>query len=96
MVTAIRKSLAPSGTYLMVEQNLSSEVHENNTPVGRVMYSMSTLYCMTTSLSHGGAGLGACMGEAKAREFGMAAGFGQFRKLPFDTPPFPVLYELRP
>jgi len=58
------------------------------------MYSMSTLYCMTTSLAHGGAGIGACMGEAKARELVEAAGFTQFRRLPIEDL-FSALYEIR-
>ena len=49
---------------------------------------------MTTSLAHGGAGIGACMGQAKARELAYAAGFTQFRKLPVEDP-FSVLYELK-
>ena len=62
--------------------------------MGRMLYSASTLYCMTTSLAEGGAGLGAAMGEAKARELGTDAGFGHFRRLPIDHP-FAALYELK-
>jgi SAM-dependent methyltransferase len=96
VVRAIRSSLAPGGTYLMVEQNLSERVEENHTLVGRLMYPMSTLYCMTTSLSHGGAGTGACMGEHRVRHLAEAAGFGSFRRLRIERPIFPVMYELRP
>ena len=60
----------------------------------RALYSASTLYCMTTSLAEGGAGLGAAMGEAKARELAHDAGFGHFRRLPIDHP-FAALYELK-
>jgi hypothetical protein len=49
---------------------------------------------MTTSLAEGGAGLGAAMGEAKARELAKSAGFGHFRRLPIDHP-FAALYELK-
>ena len=59
-----------------------------------MLYSVSTLYCMTTSLAHGGAGIGACMGAHKAQELATEAGFGHFRKLPIEDP-FSVLYELR-
>jgi hypothetical protein len=55
---------------------------------------MSTLYCMTTSLAHGGAGIGACMGEAKARELVAGAGFKHFRRLPIEDL-FSALYEIR-
>ena len=42
-----------------------------------MIYSVSTLYCMTVSLAHDGAGIGALMGEAKARELAAAAGFSR-------------------
>ena len=94
LMTAIRKALAPDGTYLMLEMNASPNVNENATPVGRLLYSISTLYCMTTSLAHNGAGIGAVMGEPKARELASQAGFTHFRKLPIEDP-FSFLYELR-
>jgi hypothetical protein len=63
--------------------------------MGKMVYSVSTLYCMTTSLAHGGAGLGAAMGEEKARELAIEAGFSKFTRLPVKDD-FAVLYELRP
>jgi len=94
LMTSIRKALTPGGTYLMLEMNASPNVHENATPLGRLLYSVSTLYCMTTSLAHKGAGIGAVMGEPKARELAAQAGFTHFRKLPLDDP-FSLLYELK-
>jgi len=47
------------------------------------------------SKAHDGAGIGAAMGELKARDLASQAGFSHFRKLPIDDP-FSVLYELRP
>ncbi|MFK3651003.1 class I SAM-dependent methyltransferase [Lysobacter enzymogenes] len=96
MLHDLRATTADDGTYLMVELNLSEELHENMNLFGRVMYPQSTLYCMTCSLSHHGAGLGAFMGEKRAREMATAAGFGRFRKVPSDRPPLPALFELRP
>lgn len=96
MMKDLRTSTADDGTYLMVELNLSEELHENMNLFGRVMYPQSTLYCMTCSLSHGGAGLGAFMGETRARDMAKAAGFSRFRKVPSDRPPLPALFELRP
>src|SRR5439155_6398532 len=95
MMKAIRSALKPEGTYLLLEMNASPRVEENANPLGKLLYSISTLYCMTTSLAHGGAGIGALMGEPKARELAENAGFRQFRKLPIEDP-FSVLYELRP
>jgi ubiquinone/menaquinone biosynthesis C-methylase UbiE len=94
LLKSIRVALKPGGTYLMVEVNVSSNLEDNINPMGRLMYSMSTLYCMTVSLAHGGAGIGACMGEAKARELVAAAGFKHFRRLPIDDL-FSALYEIQ-
>ena len=94
LLKSIRAALKPGGTYLMVEVNVSSNLEDNINPMGRLMYSMSTLYCMTVSLAHGGAGIGACMGEAKARELVAAAGFKHFRRLPIDDL-FSALYEIQ-
>jgi SAM-dependent methyltransferase len=94
LMRAIRASLADGGTYLMLEMNASGDVDENDNPLGRLLYSVSTLYCMTTSLAHGGAGIGACMGGHKAHELAEESGYGHFRKLPIEDP-FSVLYELR-
>jgi ubiquinone/menaquinone biosynthesis C-methylase UbiE len=94
LLKSIRGALKPGGTYLMVEVNVSSNLEDNINPMGRLMYSMSTLYCMTVSLAHGGAGIGACMGEAKARELVAAAGFKHFRRLPIDDL-FSALYEIQ-
>jgi len=63
--------------------------------MGRMMYAASTLYCMTVSLAHNGAGIGALMGEEKARELARAAGFARFQRLPVKDA-FSALYELRP
>lgn len=94
LLKSIRGALKPGGTYLMVEVNVSSKLEDNINPMGRLMYSMSTLYCMTTSLAHGGAGIGACMGEAKARELAAGAGFKHFRRLPIDDL-FSALFEIQ-
>jgi len=95
LVRSIRNAVKPDGTYFMVEVNVSPRLEDNLNPMGRMMYSVSTLYCMTVSLAHGGAGIGACMGEPKAREIAQMAGFTQFRRLPIDDL-FSALYEVRP
>jgi SAM-dependent methyltransferase len=94
LMSAIRGALREDGTYLMLEMNASGDVEENRNPLGKLLYNVSTLYCMTTSLAHGGAGIGACMGEDKARELAYAAGFTCFRSLRMEEP-FSVLYELK-
>jgi ubiquinone/menaquinone biosynthesis C-methylase UbiE len=94
LMSSIRRALRADGTYLMLEMNASADVEENRNPLGKLLYNVSTLYCMTTSLAHAGAGIGACMGEHKARELAYAAGFTHFRKLPIEEP-FSVLYEIK-
>lgn len=94
LLRGIHRALAPDGTYLMLEMNCAPSVEGNIGPMGRFVYSVSTLYCMTQSLAAGGMGLGAAMGEPKARELVAAAGFGHFRRLPLDDP-FSALYEVR-
>jgi 2-polyprenyl-3-methyl-5-hydroxy-6-metoxy-1,4-benzoquinol methylase len=94
LLKSIRRALKPDGTYLMVEVNVSNRPEDNINPMGRMMYSASTLYCMTVSLAHGGAGLGALMGEPKAREMAEEAGFTRFQRLPVKDA-FSVLYEIR-
>jgi len=95
LMTAIRRALKEDGTYLVQEVNVSNEVKDNIRPLGKMIYSVSTLYCMTTSLANGGAGIGTAMGEAKARELAAQAGFTRFTRLPVKDD-FAVLYELRP
>jgi 2-polyprenyl-3-methyl-5-hydroxy-6-metoxy-1,4-benzoquinol methylase len=95
LMSAIRRALKPDGTYLLQEVNVSDKLQENMKPLGKMVYSVSTLYCMTTSLAHGGAGIGTAMGEDKARELASSAGFKRFTRLPIKDD-FAVLYELRP
>ncbi len=94
LLKGIRRVLKADGTYLMLEMNCSPNVHENVNFVGKFLYSVSTLYCMTQSLAQNGAGIGAAMGEPKARELATAAGFSHFRRLPIQDP-FCALYELK-
>ena len=95
LMAGIRRALKENGTYLVQEVNVSHKVGENLRPLGKMVYSVSTLYCMTTSLAHGGAGIGVAMGEPKARELATGAGFTRFARLPIKDD-FAVLYELRP
>ena len=95
LMKSIRSALKTDGTYLMLEMNCSPNLEANANAVGRFLYAVSTLYCMTTSLARDGAGIGAAMGEPKARELASQAGFQEFRKLPIEDP-FSRLYELRP
>jgi SAM-dependent methyltransferase len=96
LLAGIRRSLAEDGTYLLLEINCSDDPAENQGPISTLMYGFSVLYCMTTSLAHGGAGLGTCgCPPAVVQELGGSAGFGSVRELPIEDP-FNRLYELKP
>ena len=93
---AIRRSLKPDGTYLLLEINCSDKLEENAGPIGAILYSISVLYCLTVSLAHGGEGLGTCgLPPSKVDEFCRAAGFSEIRRLPVDSP-LNILYEIKP
>ncbi len=95
LLASIHDALKSQGTFLMLEMNCAPDLQDNVNPLGRLLYSISTLYCMTTSLAHDGDGIGAVMGEPRARELARQAGFRGFRRLPIDDP-FSLVYELRP
>lgn len=74
----IARALRPGGTFLMVDIQADSEIHENiGHPLAAYLYAVSTLHCMTVSLALGGEGLGTMWGEQKALELLAEAGFGE-------------------
>jgi SAM-dependent methyltransferase len=94
LLLAIRRALSPGGTYLCLEMACSQKLEENRGPMASLFYGVSVLYCMTTSLAHGGAGLGTCgVHEPKLRELGANAGFPSVRRIEIDNP-FNHLYAL--
>lgn len=94
LIDDVRRALRADGTYLMKEANCSHRLEENLHPVGKLLYSLSTLYCLPFSLANNGAAIGTCMGEELPRQMCNQAGFSHFQKLPFDHP-LDVLYEIR-
>ena len=65
----VRSTLAPDGTWMIVEPNAGDRVEDNLNPVGRAYYGFSTLLCTPASLSQEvGLALGAQAGEARIRE----------------------------
>ena len=90
----IRAALADDGAYLMMEPNASSNLEENLTPRGAMLYGTSTLHCMTQSLAEGGAGLGAAWGRERAEAMAGEAGFGSFQPLEGISNKFSAFYLL--
>ncbi len=90
---AIRHALAPSGSYLIAEDRVSSNPIENINPIGRVAYGASTLGCLHDSMADNGVGIGMASEEV-VRQLGEQAGFAMIRRLPLDDP-YVALYELK-
>ncbi|HJU03238.1 MAG TPA: class I SAM-dependent methyltransferase [Actinomycetes bacterium] len=88
-------SLAPDGTWMIVEPAAGDRVEDNLNPVGRAYYGFSTLLCVPNSLSQDvGAALGAQAGEAGIRRVVTGAGFSRFRRAA--ETPFNLVFEARP
>jgi SAM-dependent methyltransferase len=91
----VRQTLAPDGTFLLVEPYAGDRLEDNFNPVGRAFYAASTLLCVPHSLSEEvGLALGAQAGERRLREVATAAGFRRFRRA--TQTPFNLIFEARP
>jgi SAM-dependent methyltransferase len=90
----VHSTLAPDGTWMIVEPLAGDRVEDNFNPVGRAYYGFSTLLCTPASLSQEvGLALGAQAGEARIRDVLQAGGFSRFRRVA--ETPFNVVYEAR-
>ncbi len=95
VLRSIFRSLKPDGIYVCLDVNCSDKLEENTGPLGSMFHGISILYCMTTSLAAGGAGLGTLgLHEHKLRELAAVVGFRDIRRVPIENP-FNNLYELR-
>jgi SAM-dependent methyltransferase len=91
----VRESLAPDGTWMIVEPFANDALKDNLNPVGRIYYSFSTLLCTPCSRSQEvGLCLGAQAGEARMRDVVRSGGFTRFRRA--TETPFNLVYEARP
>jgi len=91
----VRQSLSNDGTWMIVEPFANDELKDNLNPVGRMMYSFSTLLCTPCSRSQEvGLCLGAQSGEKRIRGVIESAGFTHFRRA--TETPFNIVYEARP
>ena len=91
----VRETLAPDGTWMIVEPFAGDRLEDNLNPIGRAFYSASTLICTPASLSQEvGAALGAQAGEARLREVVLAGGFSRFRRA--TQTPFNLILEAKP
>jgi SAM-dependent methyltransferase len=91
----VLETLAPDGTWLIVEPYAGDRLEDNLNPVGRVFYGASTLVCTPASRDQEvGLALGAQAGEARLREVVTAGGFTRFRRA--TETPFNLVLEARP
>ncbi len=64
VLNSVFASLRDDGVFLMLDVKASSNLEDNiQLPTAVMMYSISTLFCMTTSLAQDGAGLGTMWGQ---------------------------------
>jgi 2-polyprenyl-3-methyl-5-hydroxy-6-metoxy-1,4-benzoquinol methylase len=87
-------TLAPDGTWMIVEPAAGDHVEDNLNPIGRAYYAFSTLLCTPASLSQEvGLALGAQAGPARIAAVVGEAGFTRLR--PVAQTPFNHVYEAR-
>ena len=87
VLAAIAKALRPDGTFLMQDILASSCLEKNlENPIAPMLYTISTMHCMSVSLAQNGAGLGTCWGRELAEKMLRDAGFNTItvEKLPHD------------
>ena len=78
VLTRISQALVPGGLLFLREPHAGDTLAENlGNPMAPVLYSVSTLHCMTVSLAHGGAGIGTIFSEQRARQMLADAGFAE-------------------
>ncbi len=91
----VRKTIAPDGTWMIVEPKAGDRVEDNLNPVGRAYYGFSTFLCTPASLSQDvGLALGAQAGPARIQDVISAGGFTRVR-VAAETP-FNLVFEARP
>jgi 2-polyprenyl-3-methyl-5-hydroxy-6-metoxy-1,4-benzoquinol methylase len=96
VLAGIAAALRADGTYLCIDIAASSHLHENlEHPLAPMLYTISTMHCMTVSLALGGAGLGTCWGEQTALRMLGEAGFTDVRTEHVEGDIFNVYYVAR-
>ena len=77
----IRETLAPGGTFMLVEPRAGDTMAENMHPIGQIFYAASTVVCTPASLAQEvGLGLGAQAGQKRLTQVCREAGFANVRR----------------
>jgi SAM-dependent methyltransferase len=90
----VKRTLAPEGTWMIVEPFANDDTAANHNPIGRIYYSASATICVPCSLAQEvGLGLGAQAGPARLEKVARGGGFTHFRKAA--ETPFNMVFEAR-
>jgi SAM-dependent methyltransferase len=93
VLAAIATALRDDGTYLCVDVGASSNLEDNlEHPFGPMLYTISTMHCMTVSLAYDGVGLGTMWGEQLATQMLHEAGFDNVAAERVEGDPLNVYY----
>ena len=93
VLAAISRALVPGGLLFMREPHGADTLAENlANPMAAVLYSVSTLHCMTVSLAYGGPGIGTCFSQERAGRMLAAAGFAKPEVRPAPGVPLGAVY----
>ncbi|NEA35091.1 class I SAM-dependent methyltransferase [Streptomyces sp. SID13031] len=93
VLAGIAASLRPGGVFLMVDIQASSNLEDNlENPMATFLYGISTMHCMTVSLSLDGDGLGTVWGRQKAEQMLTDAGFTSVEVTHVDADAFNAYY----
>jgi SAM-dependent methyltransferase len=96
VLTNIHRALRTGGDLLVVDIKASSDLAQNRQiPWASWFYTVSTMHCMTVSLSAGGAGLGTVWGQELAISMLTTAGFTEVATAEVDTDVFNNYYIAR-
>ena len=91
----VLETLAPNGTWMIVEPFANDKLEDNFNPIGRAFYSASTMLCTPASRSQEvGLALGAQAGEGRLADVLHTAGFTRVRRAA--ETPFNLVLEARP
>lgn len=90
----IRESLAPGGTWMLVEPNAPADLARNDHPAGRLFLGLSAVMCLPVAVAEKGPhALGNHAGEEALRDIAAAAGFTGWRRAA--ESPVSAVYEIR-
>jgi SAM-dependent methyltransferase len=90
----VRETLAPDGTWMVVEPFAKDRLEDNLNPVGAIFYAASTVVCTPASMAQEvGLALGAQAGEARLKSVIMDGGFKRVRRAA--ETPFNMVVEAR-